>query len=294
MAKGNDGNLFQHVIEVEAADFLIESTGTPGIYFAATHAMAPMEPFDADASRAKTSTALLSKLRVATSVGADAAEAQLHPLIVQAFSGLAASEKRYPNSAKFVQWVARRHRATFSGALTETEPSKIASLRSEFEGPLVKVIPGSWRQHLADLFPPANLATPWLFSMDPMKFTNGTDQDHDKMTVSDLARLAPLVSAYTAHDQPGVIAFFSYAMQRDQREHFLAALVTRLLPSLVNTCFGVLETLNFTSDYHVAALFSRDPRVLMHLRDRLLAIMPGRSRDHDTFPVPNNVFETLA
>jgi len=44
MAKGNDGNLFQHTIEVEAAAFLLRESA--GLHFVTTHAMAPMEPFD--------------------------------------------------------------------------------------------------------------------------------------------------------------------------------------------------------------------------------------------------------
>lgn len=290
MARGNDGNLFQHVVEVEAAAFLLEAPASNGIYFVSTHGMAPSEPLDDDSSpsRAKTSTLLRSKLRVASNAGGSVA---MQPLIVQDFSGLGASPTAYPNSARVVEWIARERGYALRGAVTETLPKNLALLRAHFKDPSVQIISGSWRTNLEQLQPPEDLASSWMFSMDPMKFTNGKDANNDRMTGADLPRLAPIWASYLARSDRGLIALFSYSMRMDEREHFLATVDKHTFPELLGVKLGVLEVLNYISDYHVAVLMSVDESLLVHLRDRVLEIFGTRARAHDDFPVTSNLFE---
>jgi hypothetical protein len=103
VARGNDGNLLQHAIEVAVAQALGRQAGVTSLRLVCTHAMAPFEALTGPASL-DSSARLRGRLRQAT---AGQATEDL-PVLVRAYHDLGASPARYPNTAALVEWVARQ------------------------------------------------------------------------------------------------------------------------------------------------------------------------------------------
>jgi hypothetical protein len=287
MAKGNDGNLLQHTVEVEAAAYLLDQVGGRRLYLVSTHAMAPFESFDGTA-KARTATRIGSKLRVATSVKPTS---EGYPLIVRSYAGVQASDRHYPNTATLLDWVCKTNGAELNGVLVDVDAENASALRETFPG--MTVADGSWRTRIADLAPP-DLECPWLFSMDPMKFTSGAGADDDRMSRSDVKLLLPVWSSYFNTGLPGVVAVFSYSMRNDERRSFVKTIAEMVLPALPSsTAFGLLEAKNYTSDYHVAAIVASERGVLDRVRNATLGVFGTNARDHDNFPTEANIFEHI-
>lgn len=57
---------------------------------------------------------------------------------------------------------------------------------------------------------------PWLFTMDPMTYTEGNAADDDKLHRADIHLLSATLGRYIKSGQPGIAAFFVYAMWRER------------------------------------------------------------------------------
>lgn len=285
MAKGNDGNLLQHTVEVEAAAYLLDQVKGRGLHLVSTHAMAPFEPFDGT-SKARTATKLGSKLRVANSVKATGG----YPLIIRSYAGVQASEDRYPNTATLLDWICKEKGTELNGVLVEVTEDKVSALRENF--PRLNIVHGSWRTGIEALAL-SDRGRPWLFSMDPMKFTSGPVEDDDRMRRSDLELVLPVWASYLNTGLPGVVVLFSYSMRKDERIHFTETIAEVVLPALPSATFGLLEAKNYTSDYHVAALLASERGVLDRVRQAMLGVFGTNARDHDEFPIQANIFDRV-
>lgn len=170
MAKGNDGNYLQHSVEVALATHLAGDRN--GLHIAFSHGMAPYEP-SGDCSPGTAVALLRDALQTAREpvVG-------LEPSLVVAYRATAASPDHYPNSAELLRAVVGADR--LSGAITEVDPSKYVALQEAWRGTAVVVVEASWRGEVEPggaLSAPVGLDVPWLFSMDPMTYSEGAESD---------------------------------------------------------------------------------------------------------------------
>jgi hypothetical protein len=97
MAKGNDGNYFQHAIEVEAAARLSAVGASGGIHIGLAHGMAPFEPTE-DSRHPAARSHLLRELN----------DSYRQPVkgelpLVTAYRKANASLTRYPNSGELLR-----------------------------------------------------------------------------------------------------------------------------------------------------------------------------------------------
>ncbi len=122
MAKGNDGNYFQHSIELAIACRLMEMSPDGRLHIALTHGMTPYEPCDDDQPRSQ-SGRLNDSLAAAAepSVSGEAVR-------VKAYRATKASRVCYPNSGELLAAILDWDR--LSGAITETCPTKCQELNS--------------------------------------------------------------------------------------------------------------------------------------------------------------------
>ena len=63
---------------------------------------------------------------------------------------------------------------------------------------------------------PDHLDALWLFSMDPMTYTENGGSDDENLHRSDLDLLAPTLERYVGGGQPGIACFFVYRMMDTQ------------------------------------------------------------------------------
>lgn len=102
-----------------------------------------------------------------------------------------------------------------SGGITELDPTKHKELAEAWSDSGILVARSSWRKSLyADgpLHCPEDLRTPWLFSMDPMSYSESGDRDDDKLYLSDRDRLENVLQGYFESGQPGIACLFVYGM----------------------------------------------------------------------------------
>lgn len=110
-----------------------------------------------------------------------------------------------------------------SGGITECDHRKHKKLVDAWRGSSVVPVRSSWRKQIYPggiLACPADLRTPWLFTMDPMTYSENGEMDDDKLHKCDIKRLSPVLSGYVRSGKPGIAALFVYGVKREWRCHF--------------------------------------------------------------------------
>ena len=205
MAKGNDGNYLQHCVEVEAAVRLRQACPDGRLHVALTHGMAPFE-------QTKNSTAC-KRLLYGALREAEGEPNRDEREIVKAYRSSRASRQNYPNTAELLRAVIGPNK--LSGGITEWDPANYKELAAAWTRWKVKAAHSSWRKQLLPegaLGCPERLDAPWLFSMDPMTYTENGGSDDANLHPSDLELLAPALERYVDSGQPGIACFFVYRM----------------------------------------------------------------------------------
>ena len=218
MAKGNDENYLQHSIEVEAAARLarMDDNDKGRLHIAFTHGMAPFEPCE-EPGRYPAAYKLFERVLNASKERGQAGE----PQVITAYRGTKASRERYPNSAKLLRAVMGEDK--LSGGITECDHRKHKKLVDAWRGASVVPVRSSWRKQIHPggiLACPADLRTPWLFTMDPMTYSENGEMDDDKLHKCDIKRLSPVLSGYVRSGKPGIAALFVYAVGPTMRGRF--------------------------------------------------------------------------
>lgn len=101
-----------------------------------------------------------------------------------------------------------------SGGITEVCQTKYEELEKAWTNSRIVVARSSWRKQLClngALGCPDHLDAPWLFSMDPMTYTENGDGDDANLHRSDLNLLAHALERYVISRQPGIACFLSTA-----------------------------------------------------------------------------------
>jgi hypothetical protein len=284
VARGNEGNLLQHAVEVALADKLLAG-GARELHLVCTHSMAPFEPLVDDASLGS-SARLRGRLRQAAASG----PSDDHTPLVRAYRDLGATSERYPNTAALVEWVAQRHARGLRGTLLDIEPAVTSALTSRF--PSLAVVTGDWRQHLDKLAPIDRAkGTAWLVT-DPYKFVRGRRQSLGVIDQGDLTTLATIVHAHANTKRAGCLALFVYGMFKPERSAFYAGVATMLTP--VGLPIGAL-TVAAGPKRHVALLIATDDALLRAAADQALSVLRGNGADRDpSQALPWNFFEHSA
>ncbi len=217
MAKGNNGNYLQHSVEVEAGLHLARTFGNGSLHMALTHGMKPFEPCDSPPS-GQVRSAFLRALEAAQEP-----ETYNEPTVVSAYRATGASLEHYPNSAELLAAVVGRNR--LSGGITEFDPQKHTDLRQAWSGSAVRIVNASWRKEVSSQgahWCPASLQVPWLFSADPMTYSENEELDDNKLHQADLPRLAKVLNSYVRRQVPGIATIFVYAVKPEVRPQFWA------------------------------------------------------------------------
>ncbi|MDA1194694.1 MAG: hypothetical protein O2894_05875 [Planctomycetota bacterium] len=210
MARVNHGNLFQHAIECAAAERL-SAAGT-GLRLVATHAMAPYEGVTGTArpDDERVLRELLGQVACLPPEGADAAP----HAVMRAYARAGARVEHYPNTAELLAALVGRDQ--LSGVLCETRPEAVAALAQAWTGSPLRIVPGSWRDHLDELLPPSPAVTPWLFCMDPYTWRHQGERKREvlggDLAPSDLEGLRPYLAAHVKGEQPGACLIFVYGL----------------------------------------------------------------------------------
>jgi hypothetical protein len=215
VAKGNDGNYFQHSIEIAVALHLTKLSTKENLHLALTHGMAPFEPCDTPLN-GQTRRLLDEALQ-----GAQNPPTCGESLIIAAYRATKASREHYPNTGELLAAMIGRDR--LSGGITEVDGRKHAKLVEAWSGSGITPVNSSWRCEVHPggvLSCPATLLAPWLFSADPMTFREDGDKDDDKLYRADLSRVSTMLKGFVAGGQPGVAALFVYSVRPDVRPQF--------------------------------------------------------------------------
>ena len=216
MAKGNDGNYLQHCLEVEAAARLAKMDMRGRVHVALAHGMAPCESF-CPKKHGQSRKLILNALEEAC--GPQRLNGRR---IVAAYRETKASTENYPNSAKLLSAVIGMEK--LSGGITEIDPEKHCKLALAWRGTAVKTACSSWRSQMeADgiLSCPADLQAPWLFTMDPMTYSEKPcHEDSDKLHKCDIDLLSDALSRYIEGGQRGMAVFFVYGVHPKQQRKF--------------------------------------------------------------------------
>jgi len=215
VAKGNDGNYFQHSIEVGVALRLRKLSTQGTLHIALTHGMAPFEPCETPTKGR--SRALLQKALQAAQNSSTSGE----PPIIEAYRATKASLEHYPNTGELLAKTVGRGR--LSGGITEVDARKHAKLVEVWSGSSVTPVNSSWRCEVGAggiLSCPATLRSPWLFAADPMTFREDRYADDDKLHREDLLRVSATLKGFIASGEPGVAALFVYAVRPKVRPQF--------------------------------------------------------------------------
>lgn len=223
MAKGNDGNYLQHCIEVELAVRLAQTEPEGRLHVALTHGMEPFERLGKSkryikhnllygALREAANEPLHNERKIVTAYRKSWVSKGYHPNTKDLFAELT-EKKCYPNTAELLRAVIGMDRMT--GGITETNDIKHKDLAEAWSGSGMFVAHSSWREQLGPDYAlgcPGGLDTPWLFSMDPMTYTEDGHEDDDKLHRSDLDCLARAFEPYVASGQPGIACLFVYSV----------------------------------------------------------------------------------
>lgn len=215
MAKGNNGHLLQHGVEVAAALHLSALRPEGRLHIALTHGMAPFEPCG------KPSPGTACRLFQAALDAAEEPPEPDEPALVTAYRATNASLDHYPNTGELLRSVIGTDR--LAGGITECDPRKHAQLQHAWSGSSITPVMSSWRAGIGPggvLTPPASLDVPWLFTMDPMTYSERGEADDNNLHRADLERLSAVLSSYVASGEPGVAALFVYSVHPEDRPQF--------------------------------------------------------------------------
>lgn len=264
MAKGNNGNLLQHFTECEIARYLTNEPGASNLHVVFTHGMAPRESFDKERNTPHLALdRCLCKARLDESgkLGCEFA-------VVEAYRETKASANSYPNSAELVARIVGGDEA-LHGLICETCAAKHTALTERWSGSEVSIHRGSWRKAKADLTAPADLQSPWLFSMDPFTFTQRSFSeavDDGYLDECDLDLVKDILSGYLQAPQPGALCVFCYGLRRCMQQVYRDA---------IDKAFGKLdlhvrfvETCAGGGNKHIGALASPDGCMLEAVEQR--------------------------
>lgn len=246
MAKGNDGNLLQHCIEVELALALSEGGA---LHVVSTHGMAPFETLDGTTSAYKLFEYWLR-------------QSGLHypleglPGVIAAYRSVGASKSRYPNSIELLRGALGASR--LSGVVCEVVQAKAEVLAErlrhpDWQGTSLAVRHGSWRPAMKSGLP--TVTSSWLMTMDPMQYKPGAVIDDESIYRDDLVLVRDTVKPLLDGPYSGALAVFSYSMTPEVRAEFETAL---------NEVFGAgavtfIGTTARGGNKHVAAIVSNQP-----------------------------------
>ena len=215
MAKGNDGNYLQHCIEVEAAVRLAEMDTAGRLHIALTHGMAPFEPFDVPLNQPKPGLCRgLLKCKLKESKKSPQSD---EPAIVDAYRKTNASEECYPNSAELLRAVIGVE--NLSGGIAEICGKKHRDLSDAWLKTNVKTTcaSASWREEIYPdgiLACPEDLQLPWLFSLDPMTYSEHGGEE-ENLNRSDIDILPFALSRYFRSGKPGIASLFVYKVGKN-------------------------------------------------------------------------------
>lgn len=173
--------------------------------------MRPFEPFEK--RRPRTRDELLLK-RLEDSKRQPQAE---EPALVKAYRKTRASDTHYPNSAELLRAVIGAE--NLSGGITEICSKKRKCLSEAWLNTNVKIACTSWRKEIHSegiLACPDDLQSSWLFSMDPMSYSENGDEDDNKLHCSDLERVVDALKGYFESGQPGIACLFVYGVRKNQ------------------------------------------------------------------------------
>jgi hypothetical protein len=215
VAKGNDGNYFQHTVEIALALHLTKLFTQGALHIALTHGMAPFERCETPTKGQ--SRALLRKALQAAQNSSTCGESP----IVAAYRATKASLEHYPNTGELLAETIRRCR--LSGGITEVDVQKHAKLVDVWSGSSVTPVNSSWRREISPggvLSCPPTLCSPWLLAADPMTFREDGYADDDKLYREDLARVSTALKGFIASGKPGLAALFVYSVRPDVRQQF--------------------------------------------------------------------------
>jgi len=247
MAKGNDGNVLQHGIELA----IVSAIELRPLFLTCTHTMAPREHCD-DPSRDR-------RLRHWLNVDTET------PLVAKAYRDTNASLHSYPNTSELV--ASQVGNADLRGDLFEVCPNKINALNERWDDHLVTVRGQSWRTGLSDIsIPTVNDA--WLFTMDPMTFvSNSPDADDDhNLRPNDIDHLIRFFANLGTFGDHWVISIFCFELRRgpgvNRYELFLNE-----MERLGNSLGLQHETYEVSyGNPHVGSVFSRSHAMLNEIR----------------------------
>ena len=222
MAKGNDGNYLQHCVEVEAAVRLAQVSPDSRLHIALTHGMEPFEQISEPNGNAyrvlhvalceAAGEPKCNEREIVKAYRASWMSQEYRPDIANLFDELR-MEKHYPNSAELLRMVIGTDQ--LSGGITEKDKAKHKELAKAWTGSEIVVARSSWRKQLGRagaLGCPDHLDVPWLFSMDPMTYTENNDNDDADLHRSDLDLLARALERYVGSGQPGIASLFVYSV----------------------------------------------------------------------------------
>ena len=215
MAKGNNGNYLQHCIEIEAAVRLLKASADGCLHVALTHGMEPFEELEERKAKFKTDILYEALAESAGEPQRDERE------IVRAYRKCRASPQHYPNSAELLRTVVGT--GGLSGGITEMDLTKHESLKKAWRGTRIRAINSSWRAQVGRdgvLDCPSNLESPWLFSMDPMTFSESGKREDNLNRSDDLDLLECTLAGYLSSGQPGIACLFVYSMKRKLQPQF--------------------------------------------------------------------------
>ena len=207
MAKGNDGNYLQHCVEVEAAVRLLQFVPSRSLHVALTHGMEPFEKLEQP--KAGVEVAIFYKaLNDATQLFQ-----KNEPRVVTAYRKAGAAKHRYPNSAELLRTIVGKERLT--GGIAEVDTAKHKALVAAWPTSSLDIQRASWRTQLdpgGALGCPNNLEAPWLFSMDPMTYSEDGSKENN-LNGSDFDLLKSTLACYIDSRQPGIACIFTYGMK---------------------------------------------------------------------------------
>lgn len=214
MARGNNGNALQHLVELSVARALLREPGA--LRLLCTHSMGPSErlvvpPDEAEGEKNAWFT------RVLREAGQGGEATVLH----RALRGVGATRDDYPNTARLVAWLAAAEGRPLTATLCEFDPHTFEALRARWGGDAAfTLVSGSWRSAELGLEGDG----PWLWTMDPYTFTDDETCRGGDVCDADLRRLVPKLRALRG---PGAWLLFCYSLEDAQAVAFRAS-VSRL------------------------------------------------------------------
>jgi len=274
MAIGNNGNILQHWVELEAAQALLAEGGAAGVRCVFTHGMAPFERFEHPLPDNEPKTRVMSRaLRMGERLRQGGLPREGQPVLFQAIAELDVSPQHYPNSAILLDWLTRTRSAGLRMTVCEVTAAAQEGLKKQWsteeDDARVKVVCGSWRQALQDgaLAPRGPAGWPWLVSMDPYTFDpapNGPASNLASVSAGDIDSLKSLLGPLL-ESTPGLFALFCYSMSEALRRKFQNVVrdFAAALPGA--PAVALIGCKRDATIAHVAALVSKDSARLASL-----------------------------